>query len=123
MLKHFLLTLFLFPVLYSFSQEPVLVQSRCFGGSSHDAFIHVDAKKLAGSGLVVITSTNSTNGDVSGLHYKGTVPYPDMWVVKLTEAGDIAWQKCLGGTNEEEGQAVDVGAGNSIFCSRYNSFE
>jgi len=48
-------------------------------------------------GYIVCGNAASEDGDVTGFH---TVlgNYPDYWVVKLDSAGNLQWQKCLGGT-------------------------
>jgi hypothetical protein len=40
--------------------------------------------------------TNGRDGDVSGNHGMG-----DAWVVHLTDSGQLKWQQCLGGTQNE----------------------
>jgi len=69
-------------------------------------------------GFAVAGSSDSTSGDVTGHH--GSSLYHDYWVVKLSSAGTIEWQKSLGGTNNDEAcsiiQTADSGyvvAGNS----------
>ena len=48
-------------------------------------------------GYIVNGWSNSTDGDVTGNH--GAL---DCWIVKLTAAGTIAWEKSLGGTLDDE---------------------
>jgi hypothetical protein len=36
----------------------------------------------------------SNDGDVTGNHGQS-----DYWIIKLSTAGEIIWQKCLGGTD------------------------
>ena len=45
--------------------------------------------------------TESDDGDVIGNH--GNY---DMWIVKLSSTGEIAWQKCLGGSNKDEAYSI-----------------
>ncbi|RYD50728.1 MAG: hypothetical protein EOP52_13400, partial [Sphingobacteriales bacterium] len=45
-------------------------------------------------GYVIAGNTSSNDGDVTGLH--GV--HDDVWVVKLSDIGDIQWQKTLGGS-------------------------
>lgn len=58
-------------------------------------------------------SSNSNDGDVSGNHggvkdSKGRIMYyrRDFWVVKLNADGAIQWQRMLGGSEDDWGQAV-----------------
>ena len=77
-----------------------LLWQRCLGGSGNDA-----ANSLvpaAGGGYFLTGVTDSPDGDVIGLH--GVVG--DGWVVKLDDQGDIAWQRCLGGTGSDIGHDV-----------------
>ncbi len=67
---------------------------KCLGGSNLDVAQCVQQTKEGG--YVVISRTNSLDGDVSDT--KGSY---DFWVVKLSETGQIEWQKSLGGTDED----------------------
>ncbi|MGO8056355.1 hypothetical protein, partial [Rhizobium leguminosarum] len=54
---------------------------------------------------IVVGYTGGNGGYVSGFH--GTNYFlHDIWIVKLTNAGLIDWQKCLGGTITDEAAAV-----------------
>lgn len=48
--------------------------------------------------FIVAGTTKSNDGDVSGNHGLG-----DVWIVRLDANGNIVWQKCLGGTNGNDG--------------------
>ncbi|AWH83992.1 hypothetical protein HYN59_02190 [Flavobacterium album] len=50
-------------------------------------------------GYIVGGQTLSVDGDVTGLHGNGN--FPDAWVLKLTAAGQIEWQKAFGGSFSE----------------------
>ncbi|CAN5316500.1 hypothetical protein BH09BAC2_BH09BAC2_06290 [soil metagenome] len=72
----------------------VLQWQKCYGGSEADDFRSIDSTS---GGFIIAGLTGSNNGDVSGFH-----GYADYWIVKINTLGDIIWQKCLGGTNEEQ---------------------
>jgi len=72
---------------------------KCLGGSRYDYAINI--QQTTDGGYIVAGLTNSTNGDVSGNH--GNY---DAWVVKLDSVGNIQWQKCLGGSHNEEANSV-----------------
>jgi Secretion system C-terminal sorting domain len=72
---------------------------KCLGGSGWDEAWAI-AVTLDG-GYIVAGRSNSTNGDVSGNH--GGLDY---WVVKLNGSGSIEWQKCYGGSSEDNAYAV-----------------
>ncbi|MCK4289110.1 MAG: T9SS type A sorting domain-containing protein, partial [Bacteroidales bacterium] len=52
-------------------------------------------------GFMVIGQTKSNDGDVVGFHGAAGYNY-DIWMVKLSNLGELEWQKCLGGDGEEE---------------------
>jgi len=72
-----------------------------FGGSYFE--IGQSISQTEDGGYILIGYTSSSDGDVSGNHEYG---YADVWVVKLTPAGTIAWQKCLGGSWGDTGQSI-----------------
>jgi hypothetical protein len=63
-------------------------------------------------GYALVGQTLSTNGDVSGSNGSG-----DIWVAKLDDAGNISWQKCLGGTNDDIGYSIAQAADGSLFVT------
>jgi len=67
---------------------------KCLGGSAEDGILRVCL--TADGGYVFAGYTSSNDGDVAGNH--GSF---DFWFVKTDSAGNIQWQKCLGGTNSE----------------------
>ena len=72
--------------------------AECFGGSGDD-----QANGLcpaAGGGYVMCGLTNSTDGDVSGFH--SAMFNPDFWVAGCSESGSFLWQRCCGGTGQDE---------------------
>ena len=71
-----------------------LVWQKCLGGSSDDRARSV--QQTSDGGYIVAGSTYSNDGDVSGNHGER-----DYWIVKLDVDGNLIWQKCLGGTDNE----------------------
>jgi hypothetical protein len=64
--------------------------------------------------VTLIAGTSySRDGDVTGLH--GTTK--DYWIVKLSAAGNIAWQKTLGGSDADEAIHVSVDANGNCFVA------
>jgi hypothetical protein len=59
-------------------------------------------KQIADSNYVIVGSTFSNDGDVSGNH--GDY---DVWLVKLSDAGNIIWQQTLGGTSSDQARTVE----------------
>ncbi|MFN0174968.1 MAG: T9SS type A sorting domain-containing protein [Saprospiraceae bacterium] len=72
---------------------------RAMGGNSQDGGTSI--QQANDGGYIATGIVNSNNGDVSGNHGSS-----DMWVVKLTEGGEIQWQKALGGTSAERGYSI-----------------
>jgi gliding motility-associated-like protein len=78
---------------------------KCLGGNDIDMLHSIDL--CPDGGFIVVGSSNSESGDVSGNH-----PNPnnnsatDYWVVKLNATGALQWQKCLGGTDIDIAFAV-----------------
>ena len=76
------------------------VWQRSLGGTSSDSADEV--RRTADGGYIVGGRTASTDGDVTGFHGGGG----DAWVVKLNATGGLAWQRCLGGTNDDSAGAL-----------------
>ena len=70
-------------------------------------------------GYIVCGQTVSNDGDVSG--HNIPIFYPDAWVVKLTGAGAITWQKCLGGSTADYGVDIKEIAGSFAMVGTYYS--
>ncbi|MBD2700142.1 hypothetical protein IC229_05815 [Spirosoma sp. BT702] len=70
---------------------------KCLGGTGSESAEFI--QQTLDGGYIVGGSAYSTDGDVSGKHGFG---YSDGWVVKLSPAGSIQWQKCLGGSADDE---------------------
>ena len=73
-----------------------VVWGKCLGGSSNDWAYAVE--QIADGGYIVSGYTSSSDGDVAGYHQNG-----DCWLVKLDAAGNVAWQRTLGGSYPEDG--------------------
>lgn len=56
----------------------------------------------ADGGYIVSGTANSADGDVTGVHAPGF----DAWIVKLDSFGNIKWQKCYGGSNNETAKYI-----------------
>ena len=75
---------------------------KCLGGTGDDFGRSVD--QIADGGYIVTGYTDSNDGDVSGNH--GGFSLGDVWVVKLDSVGNIQWQRCLGGTNDDAAYSI-----------------
>lgn len=89
--------------LLCFSQTvpaPAIVWQTALGGSSTESGNYM--KPTADGGFVVVGTTYSTDGHVTGNHGGG-----DVWVVKLNALGVMEWRKCFGGTSTDNGMSID----------------
>lgn len=85
---------------------------RALGGSGLDEIVAV--QELPGGDFIVGGKTASTNGDVTGNH-GGT----DLWVVRLTSLGSIAWKKTYGSpANDDLHQLLPTPDGGFILAAR-----
>ena len=72
---------------------------KCLGGTgSEQAY---STLQTSDGGYILVGTASSNDWDVSGNHGSG-----DCWVVKLDGAGNMQWQKCLGGTDADFALAV-----------------
>ena len=76
----------------------VIEWQKSYGGSSHEIGYSISQNDI---GYVLCGMTSSNNGDVSGNHGG-----QDVWVVQLNLTGDQTWQKCYGGSNDEQAHAI-----------------
>ena len=87
-----------------------IVWEQTFGGSDNDDGYGVDA--TSDGGVILIGTTKSIDGDVTGNHGSD-----DIWVAKLSAAGELEWQKCFGGEYSDTGSSIiETNDGGYIFC-------
>ena len=77
-----------------------IVWQRSYGGSRHDEFIHAIA--IGNGDFICVGSTESKNGDVTGLHGSPA----DLWAVRIDRNGNIIWSKVYGGTDPDHAQVI-----------------
>ena len=92
-----------------------VVWKKSLGGTSNDGLGCII--NAHGGGYMLCGGTNSTDGDVSGHH--GTTSNSDCWVVKIDTIGNILWQKCYGGSLDEDAlRIVATDDGGYLFAAR-----
>lgn len=80
---------------------------KSLGGDGFDNTASI--KSTADGGYIILGSSSSRDGDVTGIHHAAGSPYySDIWVVKIDSIGTIEWQKTLGGTLDEYGYGIDM---------------
>ncbi len=72
-----------------------LVWVKTFGGSNDDDA--VDMVQANDGGYIVLGSTNSNDGDITGK----TTTDQDYWLLKLTQDGEKIWDKTYGGSADD----------------------
>ncbi|MBU3678950.1 MAG: hypothetical protein FGM32_05000 [Candidatus Kapabacteria bacterium] len=77
------------------------------GGSADDGA--EDVIETADGGVLVVGSTNSSDGDVGP-----TRGNADLWVIRLDSSGKVLWQKTLGGSSSEYAKSVTETSDHSI---------
>lgn len=81
---------------------------KSFGGSRNDRL--TDGIAMPDGSFILTGSTESDNGDVSGLHSTiaagNYVANSDLWILKIDAAGTILWSKLFGGTLTETGLSI-----------------
>ncbi|WP_160137826.1 T9SS type A sorting domain-containing protein [Chryseobacterium sp. c4a] len=81
------------------SDGGVIFWKKSFGGSHQD--LPWSMVKTSDGGFIVAGHAFSNDGDVTENH-DGT----DFWVVKINEAGNIQWQKALGGSKLDQAFSI-----------------
>jgi hypothetical protein len=77
-----------------------ILWQQCYGGSGYDKGYVINK---INEGYIVLASTRSPDGDVAGYHDENYgFWFDDMWMIKLDYQGNINWQKCLGGTGDDD---------------------
>ena len=82
-----------------YAQAPEIQWQKSLGGLRDDKAYSI--QQTSDGGYIVAGDTYSNNGDVSGNHGSW-----DYWVVKLTSSGVIQWQKCLGGSSNDQASSI-----------------
>ena len=67
-----------------------LLWQKCYGGNQSDYGLAIH--KTQDDGAIIIGTTGSYDGDVTGYHDSG-----DVWVIKIDRNGSIQWEKAFGG--------------------------
>jgi len=86
-----------------------LLWQKCYGGTG-DEFMY-QTMETSDSSFILVGSTTSNDFDVSGNHSQDT---SDVWIIKIDSVGNLIWQKCLGGTNEDIAFSVIASYGDGF---------
>jgi len=83
------------------------------GGSSYDNGYSIE--QTTDGGYIAVGNSTSSNGDLTTNHGNS-----DFWIVKTDPAGDIQWQKSLGGSKEDEAKEVRQTADGGYIVAGYS---
>ncbi len=81
------------------SSSGSLLWQKCYGGDDNEIAYHIEPAQ--DGGFLVAGSSESTNGD---LNCNGGLT--DMWVLKISPAGDLLWQMNMGGSYYDEAHCI-----------------
>jgi hypothetical protein len=96
-MKKLLLLLALIAIQITNAQAPTAIWQKCYGGSNDDGISGLPIATSDG-GFILLSRTNSNNGIVSGNHGGEN----DAWIIKTNNVGTVQWQKCYGGSGDDE---------------------
>lgn len=74
-----------------------LLWQKCFGGSDQE-FPNI-FKPTSDGNYLIGGQSHSSDGDVSGNH--SAPDYQDGWILKIDPSGNLIWQQCFGGDENE----------------------
>lgn len=95
---------------------------RCLGGDNDDYALGI--QQTSDGGYIMAGSTGSNDGDVAGHHGGLDIGAFDGWVVKLSPIGEIQWQRCLGGSNDDyAGSIQQTSDGGYVMAGMTNSYD
>ncbi len=80
--------------------QPAIQWQKSLGGTGSES--GSDVKATNDGGCIIVGSTASYDGDVTGFHGG----YSDGWIVKLDMYGDIEWERTVGGSSQDDLNSV-----------------
>lgn len=82
-----------------------IISNQCFGGSRDDDGQSI--RVTSDGDIFILGSTRSNDGDVMDKH-GGSDTTSDLWLIKTDRTGNIIWQNCYGGSDDDWGMRFDV---------------
>ena len=93
----------------------ILEWQKSYGGSGSDFARSI--KNTSEGGYIVAGSTISNNGDVTNYH-----GLSDCWIIKISNTGNIEWQKAFGGSKGDSAESILQNTdGSYVFFGYSNS--
>lgn len=96
--------------------EGELVWQKCYGGSLWETNYALQILSAGDGSFVLATTTHSNDGDVVG-HHGGM----DGWVTKHDATGTMLWQRCLGGSENDQLRSVAECADGMLLISGFTA--
>lgn len=95
-----------------------LLWQKSLGGGYNESSWSI--QQTTDGGYIVVGNSISNDGDVSGNHPDGNGYYSyDYWIVKLDSGGNMMWQECLGGGDEDHAFSVQQTTDNGFIIAGY----
>lgn len=91
-----------------------LTWQKSLGGNGFDYANSI--QQTTDGGYIVAGGSSSNDGDVSGNHGSN-----DFWIVKLDAVGTIVWQKCLGGTGDDQALSIQQTTDGGFIAAGYST--
>lgn len=92
-----------------------IIWNKLLGGNGSELSYSIMQTTDAGY-IVAGYSTSSANGDVTGTNHG----FLDDWIIKLDAAGNIVWNKLLGGDNDEEAYSIQQTTDGGYILAGYS---
>jgi hypothetical protein len=86
---------------------------KTYGGTGNDNVSIM--RETSDGGYIIAGYTESTNYDVTGHRGK-----KDAWILKINVAGHIDWQRCIGGSEDDEARDIQQLSDNGFIVSGYS---
>ncbi len=97
--------------------QPLTIQwQKCLGGSLGDGAAAI--KQYSNGDILVGGSTISNDGDVSGNH---SLNHNDIWITRLDSTGILLWQRCYGGTLDEQATSLLITDDGGFICAGFTT--
>ena len=97
------------------SHKPYIKWQKCYGGSAHDYCFGLN--RTTDNFFLFTGFTSSNDYDVSGNN-----GMKDYWAVKINDLGDTLWQKCFGGSGNEESKDILELYENHYFVTGFSEY-
>jgi hypothetical protein len=95
-----------------------ILWQHCYGGTFGEEGKQVI--QTSDGGYAIAGFTNSVDGDITGFHGGNW----DVWILRLNPDGTLLWEKCFGGSFNEEGMSlVQTTDGGFVFTGCCNSVD